>query len=130
MATLHMKAQDNPWKKTLPPMNRTMTSQTEHHDEDMDNFENEEHENHTTLKTLTQEFNNVWQRVATAKGQPTEDINCLECELHRLSLAFCSSLLLEPLVEALQQYTETLCTAQKQTTFANTLIQDISHLQW
>ena len=52
-------------------------------------------------------------------------INCLECELHRLSLAFHSSVLLEPLDEVLQQYTETLCTAQKQTTFANTLIQDI-----
>ena len=31
----------------------------------------------------------------------------------------------EPLDEALQQYTETLCSAQKQITFANTLIQDI-----
>ena len=31
----------------------------------------------------------------------------------------------EPLDDVLQQYTETLCSAQKQTTFANTLIQDI-----
>ena len=54
-----------------------------------------------------------------------EAINHLECELHRLSPAFSSSALLEPLDEVLQQYTETLCTAQKQTTFANTLIQDI-----
>ena len=35
------------------------------------------------------------------------------------------SALPEPLDEVLQQYTETLCTAQKQTTFPNTLIQDI-----
>ena len=91
----------------------------------MDNFENVEHENHTTLKTLTREFNNLWHRVETAESQPTEAINCLECELHRLSLAFCSSALPEPLDEVLQQCTETLCTAQKQTTFANTLIQDI-----
>ena len=91
----------------------------------MDNFENVEHENHTTLKTLTQEFDNLWQRFETAKGQPTEARNCLECELHRLSLAFCFSALPEPHDEVLQQYTETLCTAQKQTTFTNTLIQDI-----
>ena len=32
----------------------------------------------------------------------------------------------EPLDEVLQQYMETLCSAQKQTTVANTLIQDIS----
>ena len=54
-----------------------------------------------------------------------EAINHLECELHRLSLALHSSALLEPLDDVLQQYTETFCTNQKQTTFANTLIQDI-----
>ena len=84
-----------------------------------------ENENHTTLKTLTWEFDNLWQRVETAKGQPTEAIHCLGHELHRLSLVFHSSAPLEPLDEVLQQYTETLCTAQKQSTFANTQIQDI-----
>ena len=51
--------------------------------------------------------------------------HCLECKLHRLSLTFQPSEPSEPLDEVLQQYTETLGTAQKQTTFANTLIQDI-----
>ena len=32
----------------------------------------------------------------------------------------------EPLDEVLQQYTEILCTAQKRTTFASTLFQDIT----
>ena len=91
----------------------------------MDNFDNVEHEHHTTLKNLTREFNNLCHRVETVEGQPKEAINCLEHELHKLSLAFCSSAPPEPLDEVLQQYTETLCTAQKQTTFANTLIQDI-----
>ena len=54
-----------------------------------------------------------------------EAINHLECELHRLSLMFQSSALPKPLDDVLQQYMETLCSAQKQTTFANTLIQDI-----
>ena len=52
--------------------------------------------------------------------------NHLECELHRLSLALHPSAPPEPLDEVLQQYTETLCTAQKQTTFVNTLLQDIT----
>ena len=96
-----------------------------YHHEDMDNFENVEHENHTTLKALTRDLDDLWHRVDTAKGQPMEAINHLECELHRLSLAFHFSAPLEPLHDVLQQYTETLCSAQKQTTFVNTLIQDI-----
>ena len=52
-------------------------------------------------------------------------LNCIEHELHRLSIALCPSALPEPLDDVLQQYTETLCFGQKQTTFANTLIQDI-----
>ena len=54
-----------------------------------------------------------------------EAINHMEHELYRLSLAFHSSAPPEPLDDVLQQYTETLCSAQKQITFANTLIQDI-----
>ena len=46
-----------------------------------------------------------------------EAINHLEHELHRLSLALHSSAELEPLDDVLQQYTETLCSAPKQTTF-------------
>ena len=64
-------------------------------------------------------------RVQTAEGQPTEAINHLEHELHRLSLALHSSAPPKPLDDVLQQCTETLCSAQKQTTFVNTLIQDV-----
>ena len=39
---------------------------------------------------------------------------------------FCPSAPPEPLDDVLQQCMETLCSAQKQTTFANTLIQDIT----
>ena len=54
-----------------------------------------------------------------------EAINHLECELHRLSLALHPSAPPELLHDVPQQYTETLCIPQKQTTFANILIQDI-----
>ena len=56
------------------------------HLEDMDNFENVEHENHTTLKALTRNLDDLWHTVETAEGQPMEAIHHLECELHRLSL--------------------------------------------
>ena len=42
-----------------------------------------------------------------------------------MSLTFQPSAPPEPLDEVLQQYMKTLCSAQKQTTFANTLLQDI-----
>ena len=54
-----------------------------------------------------------------------EAIHCLQHELQRLSLTFQPSAPPECLDEVLQQYMETLCSAQKQTTFANTLIHDI-----
>ena len=43
-----------------------------------------------------------------------------------MTLALCPSALPEPLDEVLQQYTETLYTAQQRTTFTNTLLQDIT----
>ena len=55
-----------------------------------------------------------------------EAISHLECKLNRLTLTLCPSALPEPLDEVLQQYTETLCTAQKKTSFVNTLLQDIT----
>ena len=84
-----------------------------------------EHENNTTLKGLTRNLDNLWHRVENAEGQPMEAIHHLECELHRLSLHLQPSEPPEPLEEVLQQYTETLCSAQKKNTFTNTLIQDI-----
>ena len=95
------------------------------HLEDIDNFKNVEHENHTTLKALTRNLDDLWHRVENAEGQPMEAIHHLEHELHSLSLTLQPSAPPEPLDEVLQQYMETLCSAQKQTTFANTLIQDI-----
>ena len=92
------------------------------HLEDIDNFKNVEHENHTTLKTLARNLDILWHRVENAEGQPMEAIHHLECELHRLSLTLQPPELLD---EVLQQYMETLCSAQKQTSFTNTLIQDI-----
>ena len=85
-----------------------------------------EKENDTQLRDLTNEVDHLQHKIEVAEGQPTEAINCLECELHSLSLAFHPPTLPEPLDEVLQQYTETLCTVQKKSTFTNTLLQDIT----
>ena len=90
--------------------------------EDMDNFENVEKENHTNLATLTQELDDLHHRVQAGEGQPTEALHHIECKLKKLSIALCPSAPPEPLDDVLQQYTETLCSAQKQTNFTNTLI--------
>ena len=56
-------------------------------------------------------------KVKATKNEPIDTINHLELELHRLSLALHPSAPSEPLDEVLQQYTETLCTAQKENHF-------------
>ena len=49
----------------------------------------------------------------------------IEHELQKLAIALHPSAPPEPLNNVLKQYMETLCSAQKQTNFTNTLIQDI-----
>ena len=53
-------------------------------------------------------------------------IRHLEHELNRLTLTLHLSAPPESLGEVLQQYTHILCTAQKKTSFVNTLFQDIT----
>ena len=98
---------------------------SDYHHEDKDNFENAEQETHTNLATLTQDLNDLCHRALAGEGQPMEAIHYIECKLHRLSLALCLSALLEPLDDVRKQYIETLCSAQRQMTFMNTLIQDL-----
>ena len=115
-----------PLERNPNPQEQDIDTPNDYQHEDIDDFENVENENHTWLNDLTKALDHLELKVDTTKGQPTEAINHLECELHRLSLTLCPSAPPEPLDEVLQQYTETLCTAQKQTTFANTLLQDIT----
>ena len=108
------------------PQEQDIDTPDDYQHEDIDDFENVENENHTQLNDLTKALDHLQIKVDAAEGQPTEAINCLEHELHRLSLALHPSAPPEPLDDILQQYTETLCTAQKKTTFVNTLLQDIT----
>ena len=54
-----------------------------------------------------------------------EALNCIECKLQRLSISLHPSAPPEPLEKVLKQYMDILCSAQKQTNFATSLLQDI-----
>ena len=77
------------------------------------------------MNDLTKALDHLRIKIDATGGQPIQAINDLECELHRLSLALHPSTPPQPLDEVLQQYTKTLYTVQKKTTFVNTLLQDI-----
>ena len=57
-----------------------------------------------------------------------DTINNLECKLSRLVLRLHLPTPLEPIEDILHQYTNTLCTAEKNMSFVNTLLQDITIL--
>ena len=94
--------------------------------EDIGDFENVEHENYAWLRDLMDEVDYLQNKVGANETWPTEAISHLEHELNMLTLTLCPSALPKPLNKVLQQYTETLCTAQKKMSFVNTLLQDIT----
>ena len=124
MAT-HHRGTGQPSEKDPKPQEQDVNVPNEYR-EDVDNFENVEHEHHAQLRDLTNEIDYLQHKVEANKTQPTEAISHLECKLNRLTLTLHPSALLEPLDEVLQQYTDTLCTAQKKMSFVNTLLQDIT----
>ena len=87
MATCHGGAGE-PLDRDSTPDKHGTDSLSDYNHEDMDNFENVEQENHTTLKVLTRNLDDLQHRIETAEGQPMEAINCLEHELYRLYLMF------------------------------------------
>ena len=56
-------------------------------------------------------------------------MDCIECELQNLSIALHPPpppAPTEPFGEVMQQYTDTLCTTQKQSNLTNSLLQDMA----
>ena len=84
--------------------------------------------NQDRLTALTREIHDLHQRVAVGKGQPAETLDCIQHELQNLTLAIHQLQLptpVEPPGEVIWQYTDTLCSRQKQSNFTNSLLQDI-----
>ena len=79
------------------------------------------------LAALTMELNDLHQRVV-AEGQPVATLDHIQHELQNLSIAIHQSqpsTPSEPFGEVLCQYTDTLCSRQKQSNLTNCLMQDI-----
>ena len=84
--------------------------------------------NQDRLTALIREINDSHQRVAAGEGQPAENLDHIQCELQNLSIAIHQPpppAPVEPLREVKWQYTDTLCTMQKQSNLTNSLLQGI-----
>ena len=78
---------------------------------------------------LTREINDLHQWVEGRECQPAESLDCIEWELQNLSLMLQPQpppTPIEPFGEVIHQYTDTLCTTQKQTNLTYSLLQDIT----
>ena len=85
--------------------------------------------NQNRLTALTRELHDLHERVAAGEGQAAETLDGIQWELQNLMFAICQPqppVPAEPLREVIQQYTNTLCSMQKQSILTNSLLQDIS----
>ena len=89
-------------------------------------FKPMERENDTNLANLTWEIDDLCHRVQARGGQSMECLHYIEQELQRLTIAIHASAPSEPLNDVLRQYTDSSYSAQTQTNFKNTLLQDIT----
>ena len=122
MATCH-GGTGKPSEKDSEPQENNVTIQDEY-EPDVNDFENIEPDHHARLRDLTHDI--IYDKTVEAnKTEPMDAINHLECKLNRFALTLFLSALQEHLDEVLQQYTDSLCTAQKKTSFVNTFLQDI-----
>ena len=117
MATCHGGTEQN-LEKDSEPQETDVTIYDEYQ-ADVNDFENVELNHHARLRDLTNE-------IKANETQAMDTINHLEHECNRLALTLCLSTLPGSLDEVLQQYADTLCTAQKKASFVNTLLQDIT----
>ena len=85
--------------------------------------------NQDKLAALMREINDLCQLVEAGERQPEENLDCIECKLQNLSIALHPPpppTPTEPFGDVIHQYTNTLCTTQKQTNLTNSLLQDIA----
>ena len=86
------------------------------------------YENQDRLTALMREINDLYQKVAVREGQPVESLDYIQQELQNLSITTHQPqppAPTEPFGEVLCQYTDTLCSSQKQSNLMNSLMQDI-----
>ena len=126
MAT-HHGAIGKPLEKDSDPQETDVAIQDEYQ-ADINDFENIQPAHQAGLRDLTHEIEQLQQPVEANDNDPMDAISHLECKPNRLALTLHPPTPLEPIEEVLHQYTNTLCTAHKKTSFVKTLLQDIAIL--
>ena len=79
--------------------------------------------NQAKLTALMREIHSLWQQVKAGEGQPAEG---LVLSLTLQTQPTSTPTPMEPFGEVICQYTDTLCTTQKQTNLTHSLLQDIA----
>ena len=126
MAT-HYGGIGNPLEKDSDPQGTDTTIQDECQT-DISDLEHIEPDHQAGFRDLTREIEQLWLTVEANNNDPMDTISHLECKLNQLAHTLCPPTPLEPIEEVLHQYTNTLCNAQKKTSFVNSLLQDITIL--
>ena len=91
--------------------------------QDPDNRSENEFQDEDIMRQVLAKMENIKQFVEEKYHEPRDTIQEIEQRLNNLSLALHQQH--SPIKNVLDQYTETLCTAQKKTSLENTLLQDI-----
>ena len=91
--------------------------------QDVDNVSEDESKCENIVQNLLHETAHLTQLVEDRDNKPREAIHDLEQRLNRLTLTLCH--LDIPIENMLDRYTETLCTAQKETSLESSFLQDI-----
>ena len=126
MAT-HYRGIGKPLDKDSDPKETDATIQDEYQT-DINDLENIKPDHQAELRDLTCEIEQLWQTVETNDNDLMDAISHLECKLNQLALTLCPPTPSKPIEEVLHQYTNTLCNAQKKTSFVNSSLQDITIL--
>ena len=112
-------------RKAHEATNTKIEDMQDFHPVERDRFGDIEHKNPARLTAITRELDDLCQHVQAEEGQPSEALNHIERELQRLFISPNLPAPTEPLGEVIRHYTNTMCSAQKQTNLTNFLLQDI-----
>ena len=123
----HYRRMGKPLENDSDPQDTNADIQDEYQP-DINDLQNIEPDHQAELRDLTHEIEQLWQTVEANDNDPMDAISQLECKLNQLVLKLCPPTPSEPIEEVLHQYTNTLCNAQKKTSFVNSLLQDITIL--
>ena len=114
---------------TLTPRDINADIQDEYQT-NINDLENIEPDHRAGLRNLTCEIEQLQQTIKTNHNDPMDAISHLECKCNQLALTLCPPMPVEPIGEVLHKYTNTLCSAQKKTSFCKLLTTRYYNTGW